>query len=64
MSFDNVIIHYMPNCPLIVKCLVNLRIGSKIKYRVVLKDLVAVNNWLDRSQYKDLPRRTIVHWEA
>lgn len=61
MSFDNVIIHYYPEIDCIAKCAVNLRQGNKIVFRLALKDLVAVNNWLFRAGYDSKPRRMIYH---
>lgn len=61
MSFDNVIIHYSPNAECIAKCAVHLRTGTKIVFRVALKDPGAACNWLmQRGYYKRV--RTIVHW--
>lgn len=61
MSFDNIIIHYYPNIECIAKCAVNLRMEKKIVFRLVLKDLISVNNWLFRMGYENKPHRLIIH---
>lgn len=61
MSFNNVIIHYWPESPLIAKCAVNLRQDNKIVFRLALADLAAVNRWLARQGYGSKPRRLIYH---
>lgn len=60
--FNNIIIHYYPNSPAVVKCGVNLRIGNKIVLRTALKDIYAVNNWISRNGWTNKKRRVIVHW--
>ena len=61
MYFDNVTIHYYPASSAVAKCAVNLKAGKKIVFRLALKDLAAVNNWISRQGYDSKPRRMIYH---
>ena len=61
MIFDNVIIHYYPYSKYIAKCAVNMRNGKKIVCRVIMKDLVSVNNWMFARGYQDMPHKLIIH---
>lgn len=61
MAFDNIIIHFYPYSDCVAKCAVNLRRGNKIVFRLILKDLVSVNNWLFRMGYENKPHKLIIH---
>lgn len=59
MKYDNIVIHFYPYSPWIVKCGVNIRIGKKIVLRAVLKDLQAVARFLER--FPGIPCKLITH---
>lgn len=59
MKYDNIVIHFYPYSPWIVKCGVNMRIGKKIVFRTCLSDLHAAACFLQR--FPDIPAKLITH---
>lgn len=59
---DNAVIHSFPDAPYIAQAAVYLREGSRIRDRVVLRD-VAACQWLLARVYPGIPSRVIVHRE-
>ena len=60
MTIDNAILHYYPLSPYIAKAEVNLRFGSKIVLRVVLRDDEVAAKWM-QDHFSAVPMRRIVH---
>jgi hypothetical protein len=57
--YDNAVVHYYPLSPWIAKAEVNVRCGSKIVFRAVLRDLEAAGVFLRR--FPEIPVKTITH---
>ena len=60
MTIDNAVLHYYQDSPYIVKAAVNLRNGSKIMLRLVLRDNEACEKYLN-AHFPDIPRKHITH---
>lgn len=57
---DNAIIHSFPDAPYIARAAVYLRDGSRIRERVVLRD-VAACKWFLARILPGIPSRVIIH---
>ena len=63
-TINNAICHCYPESRTIIKALVNMRHDSKIVVRFVMRDRAAVEAYLIRQGWQELPVKYYTHREA
>ena len=50
---DNIVIHCYPNSPYIAKAQANFRMGHRIVWGIVMRDLDAIMNYMQKHSFCD-----------